>query len=145
MTSKSTINLSRVLLGGIVAGGIIFIITGIVNGGILNNDFQNWAQGMGNLIHPPQQSISMGLWTVMNFIHGIAGIWIYAVMRPRFGAGPKTALFAGLALWIISKFTTAFDFIALGIFPSKIIAGQLIGSFVAIVLCIILSARLYKE
>ena len=143
MTSNT--NLSRVVLGGIVAGIIMFVINGIVNGGFLNNDFQSWANDMGSLIHPPEQSISMSLWVLMCLIYGIAGVWMYAGIRPRFGAGPKTALLAGFFLWTVSKLTTSFDFIALGIFPSKIIVGQLIGSFVAIMLGVLLGARLYKE
>ncbi|MCK9410291.1 MAG: hypothetical protein M0R68_14280 [Bacteroidetes bacterium] len=145
MTEKTGVNIARVLLGGVVAGIIIFIINGIVNGGILNSDFEQWGREMGDRIHPPSQSISMSLWTVMCFIYGIVGVWIYACIRPRFGAGPKTALLAALFLWVVSKFSVVLDFIALGIFSDRIIAGQLIGSFVAIVLGIFLGARLYKE
>ncbi len=145
MTEKMNINFARVLRGGIVAGIILFISNGVVNGGILNNDFQNWVNEMGSHIHPLQQSVSMSLWMLMCFIHGIAGVWVYAGIRPSFGAGPKTALLAGFFLWAVSKLTTSFDFIALGILPSKIVTGQLIGSFVGIVLGILIGARLYKE
>ncbi len=34
--------------------------------------------------------------------YGIVLVWLYAAMRPRFGAGPKTAIIAGLTLWFIA-------------------------------------------
>jgi succinate dehydrogenase/fumarate reductase cytochrome b subunit len=142
---KTNINYPRLLQGGIVAGFTLFIFAGIVNGGILNADFENWMQGMGNLIHPLPQPVAMPLWTLMSLIHGIGGIWIYAGIRPRFGAGAKTALLAGFILWLVSKFTVALDLFALGIFPDKILAGQLIGSFFAIMLGTFLGAWVYKE
>jgi hypothetical protein len=48
-------------------------------------------------------------------------------------------------LWFVSKFTVALDLFALGIFPDKILAGQLIGSFFAIQLGVLLGAWIYKE
>ncbi|MFA6469317.1 MAG: hypothetical protein WCW35_10505 [Bacteroidota bacterium] len=145
MKDTTNINIPRVLLGGIAAGVIVFISNGIVNGAILSSDFQNWAAGMGSLLHPPEQSISMSLWALMCLIHGIAGVWLYAGMRPRFGAGAKTALLAGFFLWTVCKFTASFDFIALGILPGKIITGQIIGSFVGILIGVFVGALLYKE
>ena len=32
---------------------------------------------------------------------GILMTWWYAAIRPRFGAGPKTAAIAGFAVWLI--------------------------------------------
>ena len=138
-------NHGRVLLGGSVAALILFIVAGIVNGGILNQEFQTWSQSMGSLIHPLPQSTAMGIWALMALVQGIAGVWIYAAIRPRFGAGPKTALLAPLALWVPSKFVVALDFVTLGIFPSQILAGQVIGSLVAMVLGVLAGAKLYKE
>ena len=141
----SKFNVLRLVLGGFGAGAVIFILTGIVNGVILRGELQEWQQGMGGLIHPPARSVSMGLWTSMSFIYGIVGIWIYAGMQPRYGAGPMTALLAGFALWVVSKLTVALDFTALGLVPGRIVAGQTLGALVAIMLGILAGAWLYKE
>jgi len=29
-------------------------------------------------------------------------VWLYAAIRPRYGAGPKTAMCAGLAVWVLA-------------------------------------------
>jgi hypothetical protein len=145
MTIKTTINFARVISGGCIAGIILFIGSGIVNGAILNSEFEQWVHEMGNLIHPLPQSTSLLLWGLMCLMHGIVGVWIYAGIRPRYGAGPKTALLAGLLLWIVSKLAVALDLFALGILPKNILVGQLIESFVAILLGVFLGALFYKE
>jgi hypothetical protein len=38
----------------------------------------------------------------VTFVLGIASVWLYAAIRPRYGAGPKTAVCAGLAVWILA-------------------------------------------
>ena len=39
---------------------------------------------------------------VMTFVLGIASVWLYAAIRPRFGPGAATAVCAGLAVWVIA-------------------------------------------
>ena len=141
----SKINAGRVILGGVAAGAVIFVINGVVNGVILKGELLAWAQGMGDLIHPPAPSTSMGLWTLMCLVYGVAGAWMYAAIRPRYGAGPRTALLAGLSLWIVSKLTVAMDLIALGLIPGQIIAEQTLGGLVAILLGVFCGAWAYRE
>ena len=116
-----------------------------MNGGILKTDFENWAHSMGGLIHPPSLTLAMFLWTLMCLLYGIVGVWIYAAIQPRYGAGPRTAFLTGLLLWTVSKLTVALDFISIGILPSGLIAGQLIGGFVALMAGTLLGARFYQD
>jgi hypothetical protein len=141
----SKINTGRVILGGLEAGAIIFVINGVMNGIILKGALLDWVHGMGDLIHPPAQSVSMGLWTLMCLVYGVAGTWMYAAIRPRYRAGPRTALLAGLSLWAMSKLTVALDLIALGLIPGKIIVEQTLGGLVAIMLGVFCGAWAYRE
>jgi hypothetical protein len=145
MSVKSGIRVSRLLLGGFAAGLVLFFINGVVNGAVLSADLQAWSQGMGSLLHPPAMPVPMLLWTLMSFIYGLSGVWLYAGIRPRFGAGPKTALASGLLIWTVGKLATALDLFALGIMPGKIIGGELLGSLVATLAAIFVGAWLYKE
>ncbi len=145
MTETTKINVARLAAAGAVAGVIHFAMTGIVNGGILRTEMQDWLCGAGGLLHPPTQAVSTSLWALMSLIYGVVGVWIYASIRPRFGAGAKTALLAGLSLWIVSKLTVALDLTALGLVPGRIVVGQSIGGLVAVVLAVFLGAWLYKE
>jgi len=139
------INAARVALGGILAGIVHFFAMGLVNGIVLAPELQAWLHETGGLLHPPAQPISMSLWALMSLIYGVIGVWLYAAIRSRFGAGPKTAVLSGLSLWVVSKFTVALDFITLGAIPLKIIAGQTIGGLLAIVIAVLLRAWFYKE
>jgi hypothetical protein len=39
---------------------------------------------------------------IMDFVLGIALVWTYAAIRPRFGPGIKTASYAALLFWILA-------------------------------------------
>jgi len=142
---RRQINVKRAVLSGFVAGIFIFIITGITNGAVLSAELNAWLQHMGSLVRPPPRAVAMSLWAIMCLIFGMVGVWIYAGMRPRYGAGLKPALRAGLLLWLASKLAVALDFVALGLLPGRIIIGQLIGGLVAIMIATVVGARLYKE
>jgi hypothetical protein len=139
------INVSRLILGGVVAGVVLNIITGLANACILNGDFQNWANGMGNHLHPPAQPIQVSFWVVMCLMDGLVGVWIYAGMRPRLGAGPKTALLAGLLVWTAGRLCVALDMFALGVFPWQLLAGQSVLGLMAILPGVLAGAWVYKE
>ena len=87
------INWQRVILGGLLAGVIINVVEWVVNGLIFAGD---WASVMKDLnrsgTFSPKQIVALNLW---GFLTGIAMIWLYAAIRPRYGAGPKTAACAG--------------------------------------------------
>jgi hypothetical protein len=91
------INLGRVILGGLVAGVIIDIVEGTMNGVVL---MQQWADQMASLNRSAagsvKQIIVLNLW---GFAAGILAVWLYAAIRPRFGAGPRTAMCAGFFTW----------------------------------------------
>ncbi len=91
------INLGRVILGGLVAGVIINVIEGVMNGVVLAD---RWAAQMTSLNRSAagsmKQIVVLNLW---GFAAGILAVWLYAAIRPRLGAGPKTAMCAGLFTW----------------------------------------------
>ena len=42
-----------------------------------------------------------------SFLIGLFAGWLYAAIRPRYGAGPKTALCAGLFVWFLGYLLTS--------------------------------------
>ena len=145
MPATAKINPRRLALGGVVAGIILNMITGIANATLLSGDFQAWANAMDGHLHPPTSGTQVFLWVLMCFIDGIVGVWIYVSMRPRYGAGPKTALLAGIFIWIIGRLCVAFDMSALGVMPLQMLTGQSILGLIAILPSVLLGAWIYKE
>jgi hypothetical protein len=68
------INVSRLILGGVVAGVVLDAITGLANARIFDGEFHSWANGMGNHLHPPGPPIQMCFWVVMCLIDGMVGV-----------------------------------------------------------------------
>jgi hypothetical protein len=91
------INLGRVILGGLVAGVIIDIVEGVMNGVVL---MSRWAEQMASLNRPAVGSVKQIIaFNVWGLAAGILVVWLYAAIRPRMGAGPRTAICAGLFCW----------------------------------------------
>jgi hypothetical protein len=139
------INIRRVFLGGVVAGLVIFAINGVVNGAILSGQFQVWAQGMGQHLRPPTFPVALGLWLVMSWLLGTAGVWIAAEIVARGHTRMPAALRAGMLVWIIGKGAVGLDFIALGLIPPSLVMGQLICGLVAILVGVCCGAALYRK
>jgi hypothetical protein len=139
------INISRLILSGLAAGLVLNIITGIANATVLNSDFLAWAGDMGARLHPPTQPVQVFLWVLMCLTDGLIGVGIYAGLRPRLGPGPKTALLAGLTVWIVGRLCVAFDMAALGVFPMHLLVGQSLLGLLAILPGVLFGAWIYKE
>ena len=92
------INYGRVILGGLVAGVIINIVEGLMHASVLASQ---WSEQMKSLNRSDggsvKQIVVLNLW---GFAAGILAVWLYAAIRPRMGAGPRTAMCAGLFTWV---------------------------------------------
>jgi hypothetical protein len=88
------INWARVFLGGVLAGVIINVFEIAWSGFVLA---KQWHAAMSALGHP-LPSAAIWIFALEALGMGIAAVWLYAAIRPRFGAGLKTAVAAGLAL-----------------------------------------------
>jgi hypothetical protein len=139
------VNRSRIVLGGIVAAIVLFIVSGIVNGAILGSAWQAWLEAMGSLNHAPAASAGMVIWAVVSLVFGVTGVWIYAGIRPRYGAGPKTALLAGLLLWLAGWLAPALGQFALGAIPAYVTVVGCMGGLVGALLALLAGAAIYKE
>ena len=139
------INIGRIVVGGIVAAVILFIVSGIVNGAILGSAWQAWLQTMGSLNHAPAGPIGMVIWAIVSLVFGLTGAWIYAGIRPRFGAGPKTALLAGFLLWLAGWLAPSLGQVALGAIPTDVTAIGCIGGLAGALLALLAGAAIYKE
>ncbi len=91
------INLGRVLVGGLVAGVVIDLFEAILNGFLQQQRWAGVMTGLGRSISV-KQTIAFNGWGLAT---GILLVWLYAALRPRFGAGPRTALLAGALLWCL--------------------------------------------
>jgi magnesium-transporting ATPase (P-type) len=136
------INLQRVILGGLVAGVVLNIVDFVLFGVVLKDDYNAALQALNK----PAMTNNMVMWFVaLDFLYGIFLVWLYAAIRPRFGAGPGTAVKAGLAMWVLYGLLHALSEAPTGLFPQNL---YVIGTCVALVvypLAAVVGAKFYTE
>ena len=76
---------------------------------------------------------------------GIGAVWIYAAIRPRYGAGPSTAVRAGLTAWALAVFLANLSYYPLGVFPERLLVITTIVALFEIVIGTVAGAWLYTE
>jgi hypothetical protein len=137
------INLGRVLIGGIVAGIVADVLGYLVDGVLLA---PRWAEGTKALGHA-NFSANQWIWfNLLGLVSGIVLIWIYAAIRPRFGAGVKTAVLAGVAVWVVGSLLPNLSFMWFaGLFSHHLTMMTTLGGLVEIVVGAIAGAALYQE
>jgi len=137
-------NLARVILGGIVAGIVLNILGYIVDGILLA---PQWTAGMTALGKGGEFSINQIVgFNILGFCYGIALVWLYAAIRPRYGAGPKTAVSAGLALWVAGALLPNVGFMGVnGLFPANLTIMTTAAGIVEFVAAALAGAAVYKE
>jgi hypothetical protein len=137
------INVVRLIVGGIVAGIAIDLLDYFVDGVWLA---QRWADGMALLGKPELSPVQIIWLNVLGLLTGIAAIWLYAAIRPRFGAGPKTAIIAGLAVWFIGVFLPNVGFMYVStLFTKHLTLYTTLGGFVEVLFGTLAGASVYRE
>ncbi|MFQ6084289.1 MAG: hypothetical protein ACE5WD_13155 [Candidatus Aminicenantia bacterium] len=136
------INMVRVILGGLLTGLVVNIGEFLLNEPILGKE---WETMMEALNLPPMGGSAMVWFVVTTFVLGIGIMWLYAAIRPRFGAGPKTAIFAGLAAWFFAWLIGFGSTIIMGLFPTKLVMITLVWGFFELPIASLAGAWLYKE
>lgn len=82
---------------------------------------------------------------VMRLVVGILAVWLFSALRPRYGAGAKTALIAGLALYVLDGLLPNISLYSMGIFPANLFAADSLTSLVIYVVAAQAGAWVYKE
>jgi hypothetical protein len=137
------VNRNRVILGGLLAGVIINASEFLINGLVLRQD---WADVMTKLGKPPDPSPMMLVaFNLIGFISGILMVWLYAAIRSRYGAGPKTALMVALTLWVIGYAFPAVGQAGLGLLPTQLVATATGLGLIEVILAGLAGASVYRE
>lgn len=114
------INTQKVLIGGVVAGVVLnlidFITYGFILGDRMTADANAFKPGLGDQMAAMSAGQTIGF-LLMNFVVGILLVWTYAAIRPRFGPGAKTAIYAAIPFWIFGLILTH-GYMSMGIMSS---------------------------
>jgi hypothetical protein len=135
-------NMARVILGGLAAGLVINIGEFILNVGILGSSMES---AMARLNLPPVGGSAMAMFVILGFALGIATVWLYAAIRPRYGIGPRTALCAGAMVWFLAYLYPSVGMAAMGMFSTNLILVGVVWGLAEILVAAMAGAWLYTE
>jgi hypothetical protein len=135
-------NYARILIGGLVCGLVLNIGEFFLNGVILAKQMEEFMRRCG--LTPPEPK-SLVILFVITFLLGIFIIYVYAAIRPRYGAGPKTAICAGLLAWFCVYFYNNAVGLALGFIPVNVFMIAVAWGVVQYILAALAGAWLYRE
>jgi len=136
------IDSGRVVLGGIVAGIICDIFEYVLNGIVLRTQWNTISTAHNLPIVGMNEII---IFNILGLVTGIAAVWAYAAMRPRFGAGPKTATYAALLIWVVGYLIPDVFQTVSGLVPLNMMVTMAVVGLVEIIVASVAGAYLYKE
>jgi drug/metabolite transporter (DMT)-like permease len=138
------INWGRLLIGGLVAGVVMNILSYASWTLLVRTTLTEALQAVGR---PLQESATMSVvMIVMGFLVGIIAIWLYAAIRPRFGPGPGTATMAGVAVGILlGVFPDIGWGMSLPVIPATVFSTDALATLVTVVIGTLIGAWFYKE
>ncbi len=139
------INWGKVFVGGLLAGVVIDIGEYLFHAVLFKDQVAEMMRAMGKDPASVMTGNAIVIWNIMGLLAGIGAVWVYAAIRPRFGAGAKTAMIAGVAVWYLSRFLGAIGEMNMGMASQKMIMTGLVWGLVEVVIATIAGAWAYRE
>ena len=139
------INTSKVVTAGLAAG-LVSNIVGFIGFGLLLGQRME-AEAVA--VAPELQGRGMtggaiATNVILTCVIGVLLVWLYAVIRPRFGPGMKTATFAALTVWLCG-FVFHVDWLLVGMMTPATYALASVVAFVQVVAAAAVGGMLYRE
>ena len=139
------INIRKLLVGGLIAGVVLSVIDVAMYGAVLKAPMAVAWKAVGRpTMTDTQRDLEVPLSILLDFVVGIFLVWVYAAIRPRFGASPRTALKAGLASWFLASVLSAM-FSVQGVMPLGVMIIKTLVLLVEYPIAVVIGAKFYSE
>ena len=139
------IRTGRLLLAGLVTGLIINIGEAALHAGILADATTAAYAALNRTIVP--DPVNLASLIAVTFAQGVLMAWLYGFIRPRFAGRSSTAVFVGLAAWLLSSvYSAVYLHSGLpGIFPPHLVWIPVAWELAEYPLAILAGAAMYGE
>lgn len=139
------INTSKVLTGGLAAGLVANVLGFLLFGMWLGPRFEADAVAVApSLAGRGMSGAAIATNVIIQFVIGLLLAWLYAGLRPRFGPGMKTALYAAIVVWICGL-VFKLDWVSVGLMTSTSFVLASLAAIVQVVVAAVVAGALYKE
>lgn len=95
-------NSRRIVFGGLLAGVAIIVVNVIAQltvGDRARSDMNAWLPGSADRMSLGAGALAAGI--MFKLTIGVLIVWLSAALRPRFGPGPRPALYASMLVWVL--------------------------------------------
>jgi hypothetical protein len=107
---------------------------------------QDWAAAMKALGKGGEYGVAqIAVFNLWGFAMGVFAVWLYAAIRPRYGAGPMTAYTAAVAAWVPGYVLSTVPPAVFGMFPVRLMLIGMAVGLVELILGTHLGASVYNE
>ena len=139
---NTSINWQRVILGGLAAGLVANVFDFLITAYLMASEFASMQARLG--VTDEAAGAWIPVFAATDFLWGILLVFAYAAIRPRFGAGPRTAVIGGIMLWLVIVIF-AVVLLALGLHTPQSFLKSSAFYLVSAVVSSLVGAALYKE
>ncbi len=127
-------NTRRIILGGLLAGVVISIGMGILDVTVIGTS------------RPISASATpLGVVLLRSALLGIFCVLLYALMRPRLGAGARTAIGAGIFAFLFGVLFPPFGLTMSGALAPRTLLAAIVWGAVLLPLAAMAGASVYRE
>ena len=139
------INYGRVLLGGILAGVLMFMADGFIHSKLLHEHWMAAMKAAGRSVEAEEHGSDMLYFAAFELLRGLAVAGLYSVFRTHCGPGPKTAVCAALFLWAVMFPIFFLQEIPLGFYSTTLVGLWSLYEVVPSVIAGLVAGALYKD
>jgi hypothetical protein len=139
------INTSKVVTGGLAAGVVANIIGYVGFGMFLGPRMEAEMVAVAPaLAGRGMTGSAIAMQVITQFVIGLLLVWLYAAIRPRFGPGMKTAVYAALVVWLCG-FLFHLDWLLSGMMTQGTYMLATIVALIQLIAAAGVGAKLYTE
>jgi hypothetical protein len=139
------LNGGRVIGGGLAAGVVLGVVDFVTNGVLLKDrmatEMNSVAAGLSDRMMTGSAAVGFIL---SDFIIGILLVWLYAMIRERYGAGPRSAVMAAIFMWIAGS-VFYYPWTVLGLMTMGTYVVGAIVQLVSLLIAAWVGGMIYKE
>jgi uncharacterized protein YacL len=136
------INLQKVIVGGLIAGVVLNIVDFVIFGVMLKDQM---AAAMTSINRPAMTNAQVPWFVFLDFVAGVFLVWLYAAIRPRYGAGPATAAKAGVAAWFVGLLLVNLFMWPMHLMPANLTIITTVVALIEWPLATVIGAKFYVE
>lgn len=141
------INWPRVFRGGFIWAAVYGGLGAVLMVLFMGREFMEELERLGRPLEVSSRLIAFlvpfGLAFTIGW--GLAAVWLYAAIRPRYGPGVRTALLAAAAVWLLSVVAPLSHLAAFGVVSMRFVIVDLGAELVLIAAATLVAARQYRE